>query len=145
MTEKVPSLSPGRGTLKNKWVPKPTVQCVLRSEICCGQCRLDVCMDWEKFHWLGRVPGDNHNSQGIVNCYQCRRFSRYLDVLTPYRGMVVGCGKDLAMTVVQLCILISVLRQTHLSLCSSYYFLQLKSQRLHIILVVSRERSNIIW
>jgi len=24
MTEKVPSLSPGRGTLTNKWVPKPT-------------------------------------------------------------------------------------------------------------------------
>jgi len=23
MTEKVPSLSPGRGTLTNKWVPKP--------------------------------------------------------------------------------------------------------------------------
>jgi len=25
MTKKVPSLSPGRGTLTNKWVPKPKV------------------------------------------------------------------------------------------------------------------------
>jgi len=77
MTEKVPSLSPGRGTLTNKWVPKPKPMTLQ-----------------EEFAQTVRVPsyGEGDLAKSSYNFYSGWKilFTVFLALFSAYVGEGVG-------------------------------------------------------